>query len=92
MAEVPVMRRPVLGLGRRLMALLCAVAVLVALPGGTACKQEESSDRLTVVATIFPLADFVKNVAGDRVDVITLLRPGDSPPALPCSSTLPGCW
>jgi len=73
------MRRPVLGLGRRLMALLCAVAVLVALPGGTACKQEESSDRLTVVATIFPLADFIKNVAGDKVEVVTLLRPGDSP-------------
>jgi zinc transport system substrate-binding protein len=31
------------------------------------------------VVTIFPLADFVKNVAGDKVDVITLLRPGDSP-------------
>ena len=55
------------------------LALLAALLGGMACKQEESSDRLTVVATIFPLADFVKNVAGDKVEVITLLRPGDSP-------------
>jgi zinc transport system substrate-binding protein len=31
------------------------------------------------VTTIFPLADFVKNVAGDKVDVVTLLRAGDSP-------------
>jgi len=69
-------------LGRRLLIGVRAglvLALLAALLGGMACKQEESSDRLTVVATIFPLADFVKNVAGDRVDVITLLRPGDSP-------------
>ncbi len=32
-----------------------------------------------MVTTIFPLADFVKNVAGDKVEVVTLLRPGDSP-------------
>jgi len=72
----------VFGLGRRLLVGVRAglvLALLAALLGGMACKQEESSDRLTVVATIFPLADFVKNVAGDRVDVITLLRPGDSP-------------
>ena len=69
-------------MGRRLLVGVRAglvLALLAALLGGMACKQEESSDRLTVVATIFPLADFVKNVAGDRVDVITLLRPGDSP-------------
>jgi zinc transport system substrate-binding protein len=72
----------VFGLGRRLLVAVRAglvLALLAALLGGMACKQEESSDRLTVVATIFPLADFVKNVAGDKVDVITLLRPGDSP-------------
>jgi len=32
-----------------------------------------------VVVTIFPLADFVENVAADKVEVVTLLRPGDSP-------------
>jgi len=71
-----------IGLGRRLLIGVRAglvLALLTALLGGMACKQEESSDRLTVVATIFPLADFVKNVAGDKVEVVTLLRPGDSP-------------
>jgi zinc transport system substrate-binding protein len=80
--EKPVMCRTVFGLGRRLLVAVRAglvLALLAALLGGMACKQEESSDRLTVVATIFPLADFVKNVAGDKVNVITLLRPGDSP-------------
>src|SRR5512136_880557 len=76
------MCRTVFGLGRRLLIAVragLALALLVALLGGMACKQEESSDRLTVVATIYPLADFVKNVAGDVVQVVTLLRPGDSP-------------
>ncbi|MBN2098258.1 MAG: zinc ABC transporter substrate-binding protein [Dehalococcoidia bacterium] len=73
------MHRTVSGLNRRLIALLCAVAILAALSGGIACEQETSGDKLTVVTTIFPLADFVKNVAGDKVEVVTLLRSGDSP-------------
>jgi zinc transport system substrate-binding protein len=32
--------------------------------------------RLTVVATLFPLYDFARNVAGDRADVTQLLPPG----------------
>jgi zinc transport system substrate-binding protein len=51
----------------------------MALFGGIACERQASSGKLTVVATIFPLADFVKNVAGDKVEVVTLLKPGDSP-------------
>jgi zinc transport system substrate-binding protein len=69
-------------LGQRLLATVRAVLVIVvmaALFGGIACERQESSGKLTVVATIFPLADFVKNVAGDKVEVVTLLRPGDSP-------------
>ncbi len=69
-------------LGRRLFVAVHAglvLALLAALLGGMACKQEESSDRLTTVVTIFPLADFVENVAGDKVEVVTLLRSGDSP-------------
>ena len=40
---------------------------------------QASVDRLKVVATIVPLADFVKQVGGDKVDVILLLPPGASP-------------
>jgi zinc transport system substrate-binding protein len=52
---------------------------LAALLGGMACRPEESSGKLKVVATIFPLADFVKNVAGDNVEVVTLLPAGANP-------------
>ncbi len=34
---------------------------------------------LTVVATIFPLADMVRQIAGEDAEVITLLPPGASP-------------
>jgi zinc transport system substrate-binding protein len=58
---------------------LLVVVLLLALLGAAGCRPSASGEKLKVVATIFPLADFVKNVAGDKVDVITLLRPGDSP-------------
>jgi len=38
-----------------------------------------SEQRIKVVASIAPLADFVKQVGGDKVDVVLLLPPGASP-------------
>jgi zinc transport system substrate-binding protein len=59
--------------------VLLTSVLLLAVMGAAGCSQESAGDKLTVVATIFPLADFVKNVAGDKVEVVTLLRSGDSP-------------
>ncbi|MFC1968023.1 metal ABC transporter substrate-binding protein [Chloroflexota bacterium] len=61
---------------RAITAALAVASVLAAFPG---CRPEEGGRGIKVVASIFPLADFVKNVGGDRVEVATLLRPGDSP-------------
>ncbi|PKL51690.1 MAG: ABC transporter substrate-binding protein [Nitrospira bacterium HGW-Nitrospira-1] len=36
-------------------------------------------DKIKVVATITPLADFAKQVGGDKIEVILLLPPGASP-------------
>ena len=70
---------PVPGRGRRvLFVALALLFVLGALAGGFTCA-EETKGKPVVVATIFPLADFVKNVAGDRVEVVTLLPSGASP-------------
>lgn len=42
-------------------------------------KPEVTSDKLVVGASIAPLADFVKQVGGDYVDVFTIVPPGVNP-------------
>ncbi|NOY53817.1 MAG: zinc ABC transporter substrate-binding protein [Deltaproteobacteria bacterium] len=42
-------------------------------------ENEANLQQIRVVASIYPLADFVRNVGGDRVVVMTLLPPGASP-------------
>lgn len=47
---------------------------------GAACQRQEQkvgmAKQLNVVATLFPLYDFTKNIAGDKVSVTLLLPPG----------------
>ena len=54
----------------RLIACVCACVLFV--PGWAWAK-------VRVVATIFPVADLVRQVGGEAVDVVTLLPPGASP-------------
>lgn len=63
--------------------LILMVVLSVSLSSGCARSKdsgsEDRSGRLTVVATLFPLYDFAKNIAGDRADVKLLLPPGAEP-------------
>ncbi len=43
---------------------------------GCTANVSKSNDKLTVVATIFPLYDFSRAVGGERADVKMLIRPG----------------
>lgn len=71
------------------LAEMKSVAVVIVwlwliLIGVTACGGETESlsvtpDRILVVASIAPLADFAQQVGGDHVQVITLVPPGASP-------------
>ena len=72
------MRKSAVGKAGRVAALAMALLVLL---GSLACISSTDSEKLKVVATVFPLADFVKNVGGDKVEVITLLPAGASPHA-----------
>jgi zinc transport system substrate-binding protein len=38
--------------------------------------QESQPDRLNVIATIFPQYDFLRTIAGDRIDLTLLISPG----------------
>ncbi|CDB24321.1 aBC transporter substrate-binding protein [Clostridium sp. CAG:557] len=47
------------------------------LPGCTSSKSETSkSEKITVIATLFPQYDFAKQIAGDKAEVSLLLPPG----------------
>lgn len=63
---------------KKLLSLLMSVGILL-----TACSQQsnnavttETHKKLKIVTTIFPPADFAKQVGGDLVDVKMLLKPG----------------
>jgi zinc/manganese transport system substrate-binding protein len=64
-------------LTRRRSMLAAALAMLVAIPlaTGTAITQDTPKTKLKVIATFSILGDFVKNVGGDRVEVVTLVGP-----------------
>ena len=42
-------------------------------------RQADAGAKVRVVATIFPVADVIKQIGGDRVDVHCMLGPGQSP-------------
>ena len=63
-------------------AFLFFFPLIVALALFSCARHEEQKPemkRLVVVATLFPLYDFAKNVAGQRADVTLLLPPGAEP-------------
>lgn len=66
---------------RRIVAIVFMLALAVASAG---CRKEAEqgaggSGKLRVVATIFPVYDFARAVAGDRAEVMLLLPPGMEP-------------
>lgn len=73
---MPEMRKSATAKGCRVAAL---AIVLLGLLCGLACGSNTDSGKLGVVATILPLADFVRNVGGDNVEVTTLMSAADSP-------------
>jgi zinc transport system substrate-binding protein len=63
-------------------ALLLFFSLVVGLAFASCARQEEKKPemkRLVVVATLFPLYDFARNVAGMRAEVTLLLPPGAEP-------------
>lgn len=56
-------------------ALFCLIAVV-----GTGCgRQQQSTGKMLVAASIAPMADFAKHVGGDLVEVELLVPPGSNP-------------
>ena len=61
-----------------LISLLLLVVSFTAMSASCRTAQPES-DKIGVVVTILPLADFVQHIGGDRVAVTVMVPPGASP-------------
>ncbi|NLN42595.1 MAG: zinc ABC transporter solute-binding protein [Clostridiales bacterium] len=61
--------------------LFIIIILLLALIMVSACGQStsQSSNKPTIAVSIVPQSTFVKEVAGDLVDVVTMIPPGSSP-------------
>jgi zinc transport system substrate-binding protein len=64
---------------RHCLIILLVMVFMVFLPMGCAKTADSSPGKLTVAVTIVPQEAFVKAVAGDLVDVVTMVPPGRSP-------------
>jgi zinc transport system substrate-binding protein len=62
---------------KRMVLFVCVLMSLAAvLPAGGRREAKKTDGRLNVVTTIFPPYDFVREIAGDRVNLTMLLPPG----------------
>jgi len=67
---------------RRLFVVLMLAGALVAGCGGTTGKAPvlpEGSTRLKVATSIYPMYEFTKQVAGDKIDLVNLVTAGTEP-------------
>lgn len=62
-------------------AVMLLITLLVSLTGCNtkSAATKEGRSKITVVTTLFPQYDFVKEIAGDKVEVSLLLPPGVEP-------------
>ena len=59
---------------KKIITVICLSLAMV-LTGCADIKPSEESEKISVVATIFPCYDFARAVAGDRAQVTMLLKP-----------------
>ena len=61
---------------KKLLSLLLLTVVLILTVSGCGFEKSEDNGKMTVVTTIFAPYDFVRQIVGDKVNVIMLLPPG----------------
>ncbi len=65
---------------RKKTALILFLFLVFVVVAGTGCKTKKlENNKIKVAATIFPLFDIIKNIAGDKINVIQILPAGASP-------------
>ena len=64
---------------KKLLSVFLLIVLVLSFTSCSKDKNENKSDKLSVVATIYPYYDFAKNILGDKGDVKLLLSPGTEP-------------
>jgi ABC-type Zn uptake system ZnuABC Zn-binding protein ZnuA len=63
----------------RLAKLALTCLAVLGTTGASASETSATAQKITVVATLAPIADWVRNIGGNAVEVYTLCPPGTSP-------------
>lgn len=58
---------------KKIIALVLALLLLLSLIGCNSSRKDESGEKLSVICTIFPQYDFLRNIAGDLIDLKMLV-------------------
>ena len=66
-------------LSRYFLVFFALLAIFALTASALSCGQEETSDKIGVVVTIQPQAEFVESVGGEMVKVTVMIPPGASP-------------
>ncbi len=61
---------------KRILSIFLTVICVFSAFSGCSSQNTAEDNRMTVVTTIFPAYDFVKQIVGDKIDVVMLLPPG----------------
>lgn len=61
---------------KKLLSVLLLTVVLLSTVSGCGFEKSEDNGKMTVVTTIFAPYDFVRQIVGDKVNVVMLLPPG----------------
>lgn len=65
---------------RKKFVLILFLFLVFVIAIGSGCKtKNHEAGKIKVAATIFPISDIIKNVAGDKIEVINILPAGASP-------------
>ena len=56
--------------------LLCAALLFCFAACGQSEKADDKNNKISVVCTLFPQYDFVREIAGDKAEITLLLTPG----------------
>lgn len=61
---------------KKIIGILCLAALCFSLAACSVPERNEDDSRLKVVSSIFPTYDFARQIAGDKIFLSQLLRPG----------------